>query len=114
MSNTIKIVKGEDKTLTIQLVKEEDKLFYDLTGYTTISVSFKKADSTALTKTTANSVSVVSALAGKITVVLTDAETATLKEGELLPIYVTIDVGSTKTIVVSGLEKVLNVVSKPF
>ena len=114
MSNSLKIVKGEDKTITIQLVNESDKTYHDLTSATGISVSFKKNDSTALVKSLIAGVTVVNALAGKISVALTDTETSTLKEGALLPIYVTVDVGSVKTIVVSGLEKALTVVAKPF
>jgi hypothetical protein len=114
MTSPIKIVKGEDKTITIQLISEEDKSYYDLSDATGIAVAFKQQSGSALSKELDAGVSIVSALAGKISVTLTDTETALLKEGELLPIYVTLDVGSTKTIVVSGLEKALTVVAKPF
>lgn len=113
--NQLDIVQGEDRTLTIQLKNETTGELYDLTGYTEVVVAFKKTDGTVLNKTYSASggVTVPAATSGKVQVVLTDANTALLKKG-IQPIYITVDKGSDKRIVVKGLEKALNVMEKPF
>lgn len=114
MTNQIDIVQGEDRTITLQLKNETEDEFYDLTGYTEIAVAFKKTDG-AITKTYSASggVTVVSATAGKLQVVLSDSDTALLKKG-VQPIYITIDKGTDRRIVVKGLDRALNVIEKPF
>lgn len=110
MSNEfVQIVKGEEKTIKINLFNEDGSV-YDLAGQTGVSVSFQNADKTTLTK----SATVVSSDAGKISVTLQEAETALLKEGLRQPCYVTIDKGSVKTIVLTGLDKAISVIAKPF
>lgn len=109
----VTIVRGEDRTFSIILRDEKTDAPYDLTSYTAISVSFKKTDGTALTKSNGSGVSISSTEGGKLSVTLSDTETASLKEGAQ-PIYVTVDKGSDKRIITKGLEKAVNVVSKPF
>lgn len=115
MANKVKVIKGEDRTLSIQLSDEDTGGYYDLTSATAISVCFKNADLSTLTKTLASgAVAIVSAVAGQITVALTDSETALLAADDAAPIYVVVDVGSAKRIVTKGLEMALSVEAKPF
>ena len=115
MATKVKVIKGEDRTLSIQLSDEDTGGYYDLTSATALSVCFKNQDGSTLTKTlVSGSVAIVSAASGKITVSLTDSETAQLYADDAMPIYVVIDVGSTKRIVTKGLEMALSVEAKPF
>ena len=111
---TLKIVKGEDRTINIHITEEDTTGDYNLTGATEITVKFKNQDGSVLSKTqTGGAVSVVSAVAGKIQVTLTDTETALLYAGEQSP-YVVVDVGSAKRIVTSGLENSVECEATPF
>jgi len=109
MSEYIQIVKGEDKTVKVNL-KKSDGSPYSLSGVTAQSMSFQNADATTLTK----SATIVSSDAGSLQCVLTDAETALLKEGKRQAFYVTLDKGTDKEIILTGLEMALSVVAKPF
>lgn len=115
MATKVKVIKGEDRTLSIQLSDEDTGGYYDLTTATAISVCFKNADLSTLTKTLASgAVALVSAVGGQITVALTDTETGLLYKADVVPIYVMIDVGVTRRIVTKGLEMALAVEAKPF
>lgn len=102
-SNTespIKIIKGEDRTLSVQLVTEgEDGVLnpFDLTGFTEIEARFRKADNTILSKLQSMSgIVVTNAVLGMLNVVLTDTETALLKEGNRLGFHIIVDIGTTR------------------
>lgn len=110
----LKIVKGEDRVLNIHISDEDTGGDYDLTSATEITVKFKKTDLSALSKTMgAGAVSIVSAVAGKIQVTLTDTDTALLLVGDQ-DIYVEVDIGSAKRIVTEGLENSIEVIATPF
>lgn len=113
--STFKIVKGEDRIINLHLTEEDSGADYNLTSATEITVKFKKADLSVLTKTytASGGVSIVSAVAGKIEVSLTDSETALLYVGEG-SIYVTVEFGTTKRIITQGLENSIEVVETPF
>jgi hypothetical protein len=96
---TVTIIRGEDKTLTVRIVKNSDGEPYDLTGYTTISALFKKQDGTTLTKTTPTDITIVgNAVLGKIQISLTDSETLLLKKGTM-SFDVQIDSGTIRRLV---------------
>jgi len=109
MSDFIQIVKGEDKTVKVNL-KKEDGTPYALAGVTAVTISFPKTDGTALDKTG----SIVSSDAGQVQCILDNTDTASLKEGKRQPMYVTLDKTADKLIVVTGLETACSIVSKPF
>lgn len=113
--STLKIVQGEDRTLNLHLTEEDSGADYNLTSVTEITVKFKKTDLSVLTKTYSASggVTVVSAVAGKIEVVLSDSETALLKSGEQ-SIYCTVEFGTLKRIITKGLENSIEVLETPF
>lgn len=79
----LKLIQGEEISFTIAL-KNQDGDPVDLTA-ATLSVKFDNADDTTLTITPAVS---GSALLGKMTVALTEAQTLLLKVGELQTIEV--------------------------
>lgn len=113
--STFKIVKGEDRILNIHLTEEDSGADYNLTGATEITVKFKNADLSVLTRTytASGGVTIVSDVAGKIQVSLTDAQTSLLYIGEA-SIYVTVEFGSTKRIITKGLENSIEVLDTPF
>lgn len=90
-----KIVKGQDRSITVQLVKESDGLPYSLADFTAATGYFPKADLTAL----AVSGSLVSSDLGTIKFVMTETDTLDLKAGEDQSFEVEVDQGATKTIV---------------
>ena len=78
---SVKIIQGEDRTLTV-LLKQTGGLAYDLTGATEITACFVGTSGTISKTLTATQISIVgSADCGKITITLTDADTALLEEG---------------------------------
>lgn len=113
--STLKIVQGEDRVLNLHLTEEDSGADYNLTGATEITVKFKNADLSVLTRTytASGGVTIVSAVAGKIEIALTDAQTALLYVGEG-SIYCTVEFGSTKRIITEGLENSIEVVETPF
>lgn len=113
--STLKIVQGEDRVLNLHLTEEDSGADYNLTGATEITVKFKNADLSVLTRTytASGGVTIVSAVAGKIEIALTDTQTALLYVGEG-SIYCTVEFGSTKRIITEGLENSIEVVETPF
>ena len=108
----IKIITGEDRNgtrpITIRLTSESNGLPFDLTGVTEITVCFKNADSTDLSKTIGSGVTVTNAAGGQFKVELDDLETALLNIGDNQNIEVAVEFGTQKTII--QLLQVLNVV----
>lgn len=94
----IKIVQGEDKLIDIKIRDEKNDPF-DLTGYTTIAAKFKKADNSLLSLAIGSGVTVLSAPLGRIQVLISDTQSATLKLGEFLDFEVQITIGTTTRIV---------------
>jgi hypothetical protein len=109
MSDFIQVVKGEDKVIKVVL-KKSDGTPYSLSGVTAQSMSFQNADNSTLTK----SATITSSDAGTLQCTLSDTETALLKEGKRQAFYVTLDKGTDKEIILTGLEMALSVVAKPF
>lgn len=91
---SVKIIQGEDRTITVLL--RQDGSPYDLTGFTEITACFI-GTSGSITKTqTGGQIAVVGSNdCGKITIDLTDADTALLEEG-LQGFTVDVDKGTTK------------------
>lgn len=115
MASKVKVVKGEDRVLNFQISDEETQGYFDLTTATEITVCFKNQDLTTLSKTMGGgAVSIVTAVAGKLSVTLTDTETALLYADDAVAIYIMIDVGTTRRIVTKGLEMAISVEAKPF
>lgn len=115
MASKVKVVKGEDRVLNFQISDEETKGYYDLTTATEITACFKNQDLSTLSKTlTSGAVAIVSAVSGKLSVTLTDAETALMYADDSVAVYIMIDVGTTRRIVTKGLEMALSVEAKPF
>ena len=105
---SVKVIQGEDRTLTVLL--KEGTGSYDLTGATEITACFN-GTSGAISKTlTGTEIAVVGSNdCGKITVALTDVETALLEEG-VQGFTVEVDKGTAKRIV--NLANSLNVEAK--
>lgn len=102
------VVKGADADLTI-VIRTGDGDALDLTGASQVTVLFRKADKTALSKTLgANSVSIVSAVRGRIVVTLNETETGGLYVMRNAPIEVVVDFGATRKIaqIKAGLDVV--------
>lgn len=110
MGNFVQIVKGEDKTLVFKLINAKTGAPYNLAGYTGLSASFLKADDSTLTKAG----TIISSDAGAFSVALSDTETALLRVGNRQAMYLTIDKGTEKIIVLTGLDQAVSVVAKPF
>ena len=91
MASKVKVIKGEDRVLNFQISDEDTQGYFDLT-----------------------TVAIVTAIAGKLSVTLTDTETALMYADDAAPVYIMIDVGSTRRIVTKGLEMALSVEEKPF
>lgn len=111
----VDIVQGEDKEIVVQLHDEAAGQYLDLTSVSDITVALKKADGTKLEKklSVTGEVVVLAATSGKFKAVLNNTDTAALKKG-IQPIFITIDVSTTKTILVKGLEEAVNVLEQPF
>lgn len=94
----LSIVQGEDISITIRL-SEEDGDPYDLTGITEITAEIPKTGGGCVSKTyTGSAIAIVSpATSGKITVALTDTDTALLLAGTN-SLELTLDFGTTRRI----------------
>mgnify|MGYP000904137774 CR=1 FL=1 len=84
--NSIRIIKGEDRTAPLQFVNEDGQCF-DMGTPTDVQVTFEQEDGNKLIKTLGSGVTVISASRGEITVDLTAAETLLLRacqKGDIL------------------------------
>lgn len=102
VKNVLKIIQGEDRVIKMSLKQKscDEISALDLNTATEISVIFKNADKTELTKTlTGTDVSVSNANQGKIQVSLTDTETQALRVGENQDFKVKVDFGSETRII---------------
>ena len=104
-----KIIKGQDRTITVQMVKASDKTPYSLDGFTGATGYFPQADST---DGLAVSGQLVSEDLGTIKFVMSESDTALLAAGEDQGFEVEFDQGSTKTIV--QFEEKLDVFDRLF
>lgn len=110
-STVINVIRGSDREITIRIETKKSQEPFDLTGVSEIEACFLKEDDTILSKKmTTGGVSVVSALAGKIKVILTETDTATLKVGESRSFEVLVTIGSV-TSIVQFIEQ-LNVIKR--
>ncbi len=108
----LKIITGTDVSLTLYIRDSEDQP-YSLSGATEIAVKFAKNDDSALVKLLSLAeVVVASASLGKLTLSLTDSDTALLKVGALQDFECVIDIGSTRKI--ASFDGLLEVVAKQF
>lgn len=90
------VIRGEDASLTFFCVKQTGRPF-PLTGATELSMAFKNADGTTLTKTLSGTgITLVNAGGGEFAVGLSDAETALLKLLDRDNLLLVADFGSTK------------------
>lgn len=80
------LIQGEDRTLVVRILKSDGcggTEAYDLSGVTEVTAVFKKSDKTKLVKLLSLSeVSIISPIAGKIQVNLSDTDTALLATGK--------------------------------
>lgn len=94
-SKQIKIVKGSDISLTVQLTdKNNDSLPFSLAGFTGCTGYFPKDPSGGLAVTG----SLVSADCGKVSFILSETETDQLLAGTDLDIELEVDRGADKII----------------
>lgn len=110
----LKIVKGEDKTWEVTLPDEtcKDKDL-DLTGATEITAVFEKTDGTTLSVTmTGAAITVVAAKAGRISITLSDTNTALLKARDDGSYEIAVDIGAVKKIF--QFEQELEIVERLF
>lgn len=99
--------KGEDASLTFFCVKQTGRPF-PLTGATELTMKFKNADGTDLTKTmTGLGISLVNAGAGEFAVSITDTESALLKAVDRVDVQLIADFGTTRRII--NFEKAITV-----
>lgn len=104
------IIKGADVTLTI-VIRNTNGDPLDLTGATEITARFRKANKTALEKKLSEvSVSVASAINGRISIELTDQDTDALNPMPNAPIEVWIDFGTLRRI--AQIRSGLNVIER--
>lgn len=106
MDEFITIIQGEDRTINLYVTDKSEKPF-DLTGLTGAELRIVKTDGTALSKTLGSGLTLISATAGHITAVLTDADTALVKVGERQSFDLVLDFGTTRRKVI--FEKRLTV-----
>lgn len=106
MADDVTVIQGEDRTLNLYVTDKNDKPF-DLTGLTAAELRIVKTDGTALTKTIGSGLTLVSAGAGHISAVLTDADTALIKSGDKQTFDLVLDFGTTRRKVI--FEKQLTV-----
>lgn len=91
----VSIYTGEVRTLNLRVVFS-DCTNFDLTGIVELCVKFPKNDgSYLLKKLSAGGVTIVDALHGKFSVLLTATDTASLKIGERQTIWAEFDFGVT-------------------
>lgn len=90
-----KVVQGQDRTITVQLVKESDGTPFSLEGFTGVTGYFPGADDAGYAKVG----SLVSSDLGTVKFVLDETDTAALAAGEDQSFEVVLDQGSTRTIV---------------
>lgn len=108
MAEKITITQGEDRAVTLFLVKKSNKRPFDLTGATEIEVKFPGEEATISKKMTLTEVSIVdNAKLGVITMTLSDTNTAALKAAYGQDIEVIIDFGTTRR--KANLFKIMNV-----
>ena len=89
------IIKGEERTLPLQFTKPDGSP-YSLNTPSEIILKFKKQDKTILQKKLSLSeVTVLNDTLGKVTVILQEADTALLMEGERMDIGADITNGTT-------------------
>ena len=88
----INLAKGDDLSQLLQLLQND--VCTDITGATEISMSFANADQTVLTKKlSTGGISITNAAQGKITLVLTAAQTALLQEIALADMFCVVTLG---------------------
>lgn len=113
MATTLNIIKGSDREITVRITLKETGEPFDLTGVDEITALFRKADESVLQKTmTGGAISILSACAGKIKILLTEADTASLKVGEAQSFEIEVEVGSITSIV--QFVETLNVIDRVF
>ena len=105
----IKIYLGEDRTLSLALQYNDDvHTPFDLTGATEITAKFPGP----VTKTMGGgAITIVQAKQGKITVALSDTDTAALTIGAKQNFQVQVDIGTVTRI--AKFEKMLTVEAQP-
>ena len=81
--NRIKIVRGSDREFNVRIIDQDTKEPFDLTTVTDtdIKAEFVKSDLSCLSLTGSASITIVSALGGKIKITMTPADTLALKVG---------------------------------
>ncbi len=75
---TVSIIKGEDKEIQIRLASAETGDPYDLTDVTAVTCNFTNTDLSNLALSLSAGIAITTALAGKLTMTLTAAQTALL------------------------------------
>ena len=107
----VRIVKGEEKTLLVDITDDVSGKPYDVTDADEIRIIFKKPTG-VLTRTLTESggVTIIDGKLGEIQVHLTEANTAELREDPAAPMEIEIvEDGVTKVI---QLQKVLEVIKR--
>lgn len=107
----INIVKGQDKTFTIY-IRDKYGNPVDLTNATGITFRMGNQDGSTFSDTLSGGVSILTALIGKIQVVISDTNTALFLAGKNLACELFIDFSATRKIV--QIENAVNVYAKKF
>jgi len=118
----VNIIKGSDKEFTLKIVKKSTGDPYDLTGLSATDIVLKmhgeNADLSISMTPNANgtALTVPSALGGKISVSMSDVDTALLKAGDGLNMELTIKAGAGPDFDISIVQfnGELNVLSQLF
>lgn len=77
------IIQGGKATLVVRLLNDQTQDPYDLTGVTALTTCFQNDDGSELMLTLSSGISILSAVLGKIQIVLTSAQTALLRTVQL-------------------------------
>ncbi len=114
MVNNLSVIKGSDREFLLKITMKDTGDTFDLSSVSQIKVYFLKEDGSVLEKnmTPQAAVTIADACQGKIKVVLSELETATLSPGEAQSFEVEIQVGDVTTIV--QFREVLNVIDRLF
>lgn len=118
MANSVNIIRGSDRSIVLSITKKppcdgECGDPFDLSGASQIKARFQKDDGSVLeVSQTGGAINVLSPIAGKIKISLSDADTSSLNIGESQSFEVEIQIGTITSL--TQLTGVLNVVERLF
>lgn len=107
-SNQVTIIKGEDRTINLG-IRQSNGQPYDLTSVTAIKLELENQDGTIIDLTLADGeIAVTTAVAGLLSLTITDTQSALLKAGNSMDMQISITkAGLVRKALFSGLLTVL-------